>query len=365
LKKFIFPIIITLSALSVSASAAYYSVFGLSHLFSGAGIAIIIMASSLEASKLVVASLLYQYWKKLNILLKSYLTIALFVLILITSAGIYGFLTNAYQITATKSKVIENQIAIVESKGYYFTENITRVEDQMKSKNNRINTLANLRTQQETRLDSLYQRRSFRSARKTEAIIKEANNDIKALEADVDTLNSKINSLNDSVNKIHLEVLNLQISNEASAELGPLKYLATLLDKSMDVVINWLMMILIFVFDPLAVALVFAANTSFNIARGKETEPKPKKKRRWRIYGEKKQNKIKMSVPEGKKFNVPYPIKEEAPKKDHTKKIEGLQKEIEKINNSGIIEKRRNEAAQKIQSQINKLKEDDENQITY
>jgi len=72
-----------------------------------------------------------------------------------------------------------------------------------------------------------------------------------------------------------------------------------------------------------------------------------------------------MSVPEGKEFNVPYPIKEEAPKKDHTKEIEGLQKKIEKINNSDLIEKRRNEAAQKIQSQINKLKEDDENQITY
>ena len=161
------------------------------------------------------------------------------------------------------------------------------------------------------------------------------------------------------------EVLNLQISNEASAELGPLKYLATLLDKSMDVVINWLMMILIFVFDPLAIALVLVANVAFNIARGKETESKPKKKRRWKIYGEKKQNNIKMSVPEGKEFNVPYPIKEEAPKKNHIKEIEELQKKIEKINKSDLIEKRRNEAAQKIQSQINKLKEDDENQITY
>ena len=163
------------------------------------------------------------------------------------------------------------------------------------------------------------------------------------------------------MNKIHLEVLNLQTSNEAAAELGPLKYLSDLLDKPMDVVINWLMMILIFVFDPLAVALVLAANTAFNIARGKETESKPKKKRRWRIYGEKNKKDIKMSTPEGKEFNTPYPTST----LENENQIKTLEKEIEKINNSGLIEKRRNESAQKIQSQINKLKKDGENQITY
>ena len=352
-------------ALLVSASAAYYSVFGLSHLFSGAGIAIVIMASSLEAAKLVVATLLHRYWKKLHWLIKSHLTTALLTLMLITSAGIYGFLTNAYQATSQKSELVDSQVLIQEGKKLMFEENIQRIETQINSKENRITTLTNLRSQQETRLDSLYQRRSFRSARKTEVIIKEANEDIKVLEADVDTLNTEINVLNDSIGQINIRMLDMQMSNEAAAELGPLKYLAGLLDKPMDVVINWLMLMLVFVFDPLAISLVITASRAFDIAKGVKTESKPKKKRKWRIYGEKKENSIKMSVPEGKEFNVPYPIKEEAPKKDHTKEIEGLQKKIEKINNSDLIEKRRNEAAQKIQSQINKLKEDDENQITY
>jgi hypothetical protein len=101
MKQKILPWIIALAALSISVSAAFYSVTGLSKLFAGASMEVIIMASSLEFAKLVIASLLYQYWSKLNKLLKVYLSIACVVLILITSAGIYGFLSSAYQQTAT------------------------------------------------------------------------------------------------------------------------------------------------------------------------------------------------------------------------------------------------------------------------
>ena len=97
MKKYLFPTLIAFSALAVSATAAFYSVTGLSKLFIGASFAVIIMAASLELAKLVIASYLYQYWTKTNILLKTYLTIAVFVLILITSAGIYGFLSSAYE----------------------------------------------------------------------------------------------------------------------------------------------------------------------------------------------------------------------------------------------------------------------------
>ena len=92
LKQGIFPFIIALSALSVSVSAAFYSVTGLSKLFAGASTEVLIMASSLEISKLVIASLLYQYWDSINKVLRTYLAIACVILILITSAGIYGFL---------------------------------------------------------------------------------------------------------------------------------------------------------------------------------------------------------------------------------------------------------------------------------
>merc|ERR1711966_273918 len=107
---------IALSALSVRASAAFYSISGLSKLFAGATFAVIVMASSLEIAKLVIASLLYQYRKGLPKLLKYYLSVACIVLILITSMGIYGFLSAAYQETAAKAGTIDAQIALVEVK---------------------------------------------------------------------------------------------------------------------------------------------------------------------------------------------------------------------------------------------------------
>ena len=122
MNKKLFPYIIALSALSVSASAAFYSVTGLSMLFAGAGLAVMIMAASLEVAKLVIASLLYQYRKTLPKLLKIYLTIAAGVLILITSAGIYGYLSAAYQKTADQTSIVESKITALESKKKLFEE---------------------------------------------------------------------------------------------------------------------------------------------------------------------------------------------------------------------------------------------------
>ena len=85
------------SALTIAGSAAFFSVFGLSKLFAGAQLAVIIMAGSLEFGKLVAASFLYRFWDKINPLHRTYMTIATVILVLITSAGIFGFLSNAYQ----------------------------------------------------------------------------------------------------------------------------------------------------------------------------------------------------------------------------------------------------------------------------
>ncbi len=115
IQRNLFPFIIAFSALSVSASAAFYSVSGLSKLFAGASFEVIIMAGSLEVAKLVIASLLYQYWDTINKLLRTYLAIAAVVLVLITSMGIYGFLSAAYQETYQKLVVNENQIEFLEN----------------------------------------------------------------------------------------------------------------------------------------------------------------------------------------------------------------------------------------------------------
>ena len=131
IQRYTFPSIIALSALSVSASAAFYSVSGLSKLFAGATFEVIIMAGSLEVSKLVIASLLYQYWDTLNKLLRTYLTVAAIILVLITSMGIYGFLSAAYQETYQKLTVQQNQIEFLENKSKFYEDDIERFDKEL------------------------------------------------------------------------------------------------------------------------------------------------------------------------------------------------------------------------------------------
>ena len=143
IKKGTFPTIIALSALSVSASAAFYSVSGLSKLFAGATFEVIIMAGSLEVAKLVIASLLYQYWDKLNKLLRAYLTLAAVILVLITSMGIYGFLSAAYQETYTKLSIKENQVKFLEQKKDFYQSDVTRYDEELERISSNINILSN------------------------------------------------------------------------------------------------------------------------------------------------------------------------------------------------------------------------------
>jgi len=143
LKANILPTIIALSALSVSASAAFYSVSGLSKLFAGASFEVIIMAGSLEVSKLVIASLLYQYWDTINRYLRTYLTIAAVVLVLITSMGIYGFLSAAYQETYQKLTVNQNKIEFLENKAKFYEDDVNRYDEELERISSNISTLSN------------------------------------------------------------------------------------------------------------------------------------------------------------------------------------------------------------------------------
>ena len=142
IQRNIFPSIIAISALSVSASAAFYSVSGLSKLFAGASFEVIIMAGSLEVFKLVIASLLYQYWNSLNKLLRAYLSVAAVVLVLITSMGIYGFLSAAYQDTYRQLTVKNNQVAFLEQKTDFYGKDVARYDQELERISNNISTLS-------------------------------------------------------------------------------------------------------------------------------------------------------------------------------------------------------------------------------
>ena len=253
IKERIFPFLIALSALSISASAAFYSVTGLSMLFAGASTAVLIMASSLEIAKLVIASLLYQYWSTLNKILKIYLTVATVILMLLTSAGIYGYLSAAYQDTATKSTIVDQKIAALETKKKLYEQTRDNILKEKQSLNELKGNLSKGSTTQYT-------------DKKGNLVVKSNNASFKQMESankSDEKLSSKLDVTNDSIFSLENKILEVKTTSEASNELGPLKYISGLTGKPMDEIINWFLFVIIFVFDPLAISLVIAANFAF------------------------------------------------------------------------------------------------------
>ena len=271
----IFPFLIALSALSVSASAAFYSVSGLMKLFAGAAFAVGLMAASLEVAKLIIASLLYQYRKTLPLGLKVYLTVAAFVLVLITSMGIYGFLSSAYQETASKAGTIDAQIALIETK----RDNIQSQLNVYNGEKESIDAaIADLRSGLSNNVIQ------YTNA-EGQVITTTSSATRKALEKQLDQaierqteINSKVDVLNQQLFDYETEIVEVSTNNDLAGELGPLKYLSGLTGISMDKIINYLLLVIIFVFDPLAISLVIAANFAFE-----QLDKKYKKN----IYGEK------------------------------------------------------------------------------
>jgi len=267
IQRNLFPFIIALSALSVSASAAFYSVSGLSKLFAGASFEVIIMAGSLEVAKLVIASLLYQYWKDLNKLLRTYLTVATVVLVIITSMGIYGFLSAAYQETYNKLSIVENEKAFIQQKIDFYDADVTRYDQELERISNNISTLSNARSQQIQVRDTSVVGGVRTTISTSELRLAQAR--IKTEEENRKNIQAQRQIAADSLRKFQFEVLQLDNNTEVAGELGPLQYLSGLTGAPMDKIINILLLVIIFVFDPLAISLVVAANFAFDKARPK------------------------------------------------------------------------------------------------
>ena len=260
LKQSIFPFIIAFSALSVSASAAFYSISGLSKLFAGASFEVIIMASSLEIAKLVIASLLYQYWNTINKVLRTYLMVATVILILITSMGIYGFLSAAYQETANKAGNMDAQISLVEVKRDNIKEQLTVYTLE---KENITKAIADLRAGLANNIIR-YKDKDGNMITSTSTATRNA------LEKQLDQavtrqtdVNLKVDELNTQLFEYETQIVEIKTGSDLAGELGPLKFISSLTGIAMDQIINVLLLIIIFVFDPLAISLVIAANFAF------------------------------------------------------------------------------------------------------
>jgi hypothetical protein len=264
-----FPWVVTLAALAVSSSAAYYSVYGIGKMFAGASTNVMIMAGSLEFSKLVIASLLYRFWDDINKGLRAYLTVACFLLICITSAGIYGFLSAAYQETANKIENIDKKSGVMSKESAMVQREIASYEKQIELKNNRLTSLSDLRGKQQTTMDNLIgQGKSISSIKKQIDMI---DNETKRLDAEVAVLSDSVMSKNKKISDIDLKTLDIETNNDLANEVGPLKYIAKITGKTLDQVVNWFIIVLMLVFDPLAIALVIASNFIFNYVASKKT----------------------------------------------------------------------------------------------
>jgi hypothetical protein len=274
-------LLLGISALFIAVAAAYFSITGLSKLFAGASTAVILMASSLEFGKLISASFLYAYWDRVNKFLRTYLVMGVVVLILITSAGIYGFLTSAYQVTADQLSVIDKQTEIVELKKKRFEEQLNSANIEKERINQSINELtkglSNNVIQYTDRSGNVVTTTSSANRNSLERQLSDAK-------SQRDLLSIKIETLSDSVTRFDIDVLDLQQNNEVAGEIGTLKYLAEITGYPMSNIVNWFALLIVFVFDPLAVTLVIAFNTAMKLDRSETTNAVDEKN--FKIYGD-------------------------------------------------------------------------------
>jgi hypothetical protein len=346
MNKRILPWILLICALGLSTTAAYYSVLGLSVVFSAVALPVIIMGSFLESSKLVIATYLHNQWKNTYIFLKLYLTGALIVLSLITSIGIYGLLSKGFTENIANLNINQSLIENIETKKNRFlitkqekqTEKLTLTED-----------ISELRKQLSsgTRIEYKDKETGEIISTTSSAARKTFETQLELSIQSRDTISKQIDILNDSITKLELEILNLESTEELNGELGVVKYMSEITGKPLKTVANWLILILIFVFDPLAIALVIATNQSF------------------------KNLKPKLDADNGSLPSPPSPSPQtplpSQPIKDNEIdfKIDSLKKEINKIQNSTVSSKKKGLALNNLNEHLKNYQNLKDNQIEY
>ena len=270
------------AAFILAGCGALVSVFGLGALFAGAGTTVLVMVGGLEFAKLVGTAALHRYWDDISWVFKIPLTFAIVVMMALTSLGIYGFLSDGYQKTASQYEVQVGKTNILDGKSARFANRILDNDKIVISKLKRAETLSDLRAQQEVRLDSLYAKNYINNANKVRKDIEASTEEIRKLNADIDAILVSNSSLADSVNVYTEKILEVEEASTITAELGPLIYLSNLTGLPMDTVVNYLIFVIIGVFDPTAVGLLILASSIVKIEEKKRAgepvkESKPKR----------------------------------------------------------------------------------------
>jgi len=267
-------ILVGFSALIIAGCAAYFSVTGLGVLFAGASLSVMIMASSLELAKLVAATYLKQKWNEIGGFNKWYLTISVGVLMLITSAGIFGYLSNAFQAQSLKLQVVDREIAVYQTKIDQNTAQITQLNQQ----------LGGLSQTQSQILDKgKVNSRLLRSIDSKDRQTAQINKKIEGLQ----TENAKNT---EKINEIKLQNLDLE------KEVGGFRFVAEAFGMELKNVVKFFIFLIVIVFDPLAVALIIAFNGLVSDKKRKQREiltemmENDQKLGLYEVYGDKKED---------------------------------------------------------------------------
>ena len=272
-----FKLLLGLSALFLASCGAFFSVTGIGLLFSGSFWPTVIMASSLEFGKIMATSFLYRYWKKINNIIKIYLLGAVVILMGITSLGIFGYLSQAFYSTKSNIDAIESQLSLLETKK-------TSLQSQIASNNDRIKTLTDTRKNQEGNLTKVLDQSTTTTVTKSGGFFgndtQEKVIDKKSVELKSQTLNSvqsnitslesnieKINNINSNllgeINQLDTSIIDLK-SKITKSDIGTYKFIAEAFNVKMETVVKYFILIIVSVFDPLAVSLLLAYNIAAN-----------------------------------------------------------------------------------------------------
>jgi hypothetical protein len=340
MKQKFLPWFLLFCALGLSATAAYYSVLGLSIIFAGVAIPVIVMGSFLEISKIAIATYLHNSWKKTYTLLKVYLTIALVTLSIITSIGIYGLLSTGFQENIAKMEIKGKQVQNIEVKKQRFKEIKTDLEKEKTTLDKDISQLRNALSTNTT-TQSVDKRTGQLITKANNANRKSFESQLASTQTSKDKLSIKIDALNDSITNLDIKVLDMESKASEGNELGAIQYVSEITGANVKIVANWFIFLLIFVFDPLAITLIIATNKAFE-------DIKPKKN----IYGEIKPIELESQ-----------PKPESQPDPAIEQERQNILHQIHRVENSGAAHAARGIALTELHNRLSSLSDD--NTKTY
>ena len=262
-----FAILVLLVALSISIVAAYYSIIGLTTLFSGAIVAVTVMGIVLEVGKIIAATWLHKNWTSSPLLIKSYLTIAVLILMLITSMGIFGYLSKAHLTQTTPINIIKTEISKIDF-------SLEQEQNFIINEEKKIKSFQKIIDQLDKSMEIYFEKGIVRRALREREKQKEERDNV---QIQINNSTNLINLHNKEISLLTIKKFNLeQKIKNVELEVGPIKYIADLIyveNKSKDLLeqtVRFVILILIFVFDPLAIILILAANITLKEYKNKK-----------------------------------------------------------------------------------------------